>query len=158
MKVVINKCYGGFSLSPLGIKKMAELKGKQCFFFTQNIEQGLDGPRIPTKLGDVANNLMFSAFSIPNPDEVLKSEKNWHEMTSEERGIANRLYESVTLSCRDYDRNDPDLVKCVEKLGKKANGRCAKLAIIEIPDGIEFEVEEYDGFEHIAEKHRTWGG
>ena len=29
MKLVINKCYGGFSLSPVAVKKLAELEGKE---------------------------------------------------------------------------------------------------------------------------------
>ena len=41
----------------------------------------------------------------------------------------------------------------------KADGKVNKseLEIIEIPDDIEFTIEEYDGAEWIAEKHRTWG-
>lgn len=38
----------------------------------------------------------------------------------------------------------------------KADGKCAELKIIEIPDDIEWEIEEYDGWEHVAEKHRVW--
>jgi hypothetical protein len=41
-------------------------------------------------------------------------------------------------------------------LGAEANGRYAQLKIVTIPDGIEWEIEEYDGNEHIAEQHRTW--
>lgn len=33
MKVVINKCFGGFGLSPLGKKRLAELQGRKCFFY-----------------------------------------------------------------------------------------------------------------------------
>lgn len=31
-----------------------------------------------------------------------------------------------------------------------------KLRIVEIPDGTDYIVGEYDGSEHIAETHRTW--
>jgi hypothetical protein len=48
------------------------------------------------------------------------------------------------------------LVQVVEELGKEANGNYAKLEIIEIPDDVDWEIDEYDGMEHIAEKHRTW--
>ena len=54
------------------------------------------------------------------------------------------------------DRSDPDLIAVVEEMGKEANGFCAELKVIEIPDDVEWEVEEYDGLEWIAEKHRTW--
>ena len=53
-------------------------------------------------------------------------------------------------------RSCPFLVKAVKKLGKKSYGPFAELEIIEIPDGVEWEIEEYDGIEWIAEKHRTW--
>jgi len=32
-KIVINTCFGGFSLSPKAIKRISELKGKECYFF-----------------------------------------------------------------------------------------------------------------------------
>ena len=53
-------------------------------------------------------------------------------------------------------RDDPELVQVVEELGDEANGIHAKLAVVEIPDGVEWQIEEYDGMEWIAEKHRTW--
>ena len=56
----------------------------------------------------------------------------------------------------DYPRDDPDLVAIVEEMGEKANGVCAKLKVVEIPDGIEWEVDEYDGHEQVSEKHRSW--
>lgn len=54
------------------------------------------------------------------------------------------------------NRADPDLVAVVEELGEEANGFCANLKIVEIPDNIEWLVNEYDGLEHVAEKHRVW--
>jgi hypothetical protein len=58
------------------------------------------------------------------------------------------------------NRNHPLLVKVVEELGgghrTGASGRFANLKVVEIPDGIEYEIDEYDGFETIREKHRTW--
>lgn len=56
----------------------------------------------------------------------------------------------------EIERTDPRLVAVVEELGKKASGPTAELRVVEIPDGIEYEIEEYDGYEHIAEVHRTW--
>lgn len=53
-------------------------------------------------------------------------------------------------------RTDEDLIKVVEKLKEKANTICSKLKVIEIPDDLDYEIEEYDGNEWISEKHRTW--
>ena len=53
-------------------------------------------------------------------------------------------------------RDDPVLIQIVEELGDKANGHFAELKIVEIPNGVDWYIEEYDGCEHIAERHRTW--
>lgn len=55
------------------------------------------------------------------------------------------------------ERDDPVLVQVVEELGEAADGFCANLSIVEIPDGIAWQIEEYDGNEWIAEQHQTWG-
>ena len=52
--------------------------------------------------------------------------------------------------------DDKDLVEVVELLGDKANGSYAKLRIVEIPDDVNFVIEEYDGIESIHEAHRSW--
>jgi len=56
----------------------------------------------------------------------------------------------------DLKRDDPVLVRVVEQLGNKANGMYASLKIVEIPEDVEWIIVEYDGVEHVAEKHRTW--
>jgi len=56
----------------------------------------------------------------------------------------------------EYNRADPNLVSAVETLKDEANGRFSKLRVIEIPDGIEWEIDDYDGVETIHEKHRSW--
>ena len=54
-------------------------------------------------------------------------------------------------------RSDKKLVDVVEKLGERANGVCASLKVIKIPDGVDWEIEEYDGKEWVSEKHKVWG-
>ena len=56
----------------------------------------------------------------------------------------------------DVERDDPYLIHVVEELGEKSWGVCSKLEIIEIPDDVEWTIEEYDGREWVAEVHRTW--
>ena len=89
MKIVINKCYGGFSLSEAAYKELG---------------------------------LEWDGYGYGHSD----------------------------------DRANPDLVAVVEKLGKAANGNFAELKVVDIPDGIDYRIEDYDGIEWIAEG-RTWG-
>lgn len=56
----------------------------------------------------------------------------------------------------DLDRNDPILVHVVETLGDEADGRFARLRIVEIPDDVNWEIAEYDGVESVEEVHRSW--
>jgi hypothetical protein len=60
----------------------------------------------------------------------------------------------------DYDfysnRADEDLVAVVEEMGQAANGHAADLKVVEVPDDVEWYIDEYDGSEHVAEVHRTW--
>lgn len=65
--------------------------------------------------------------------------------------------DSKKLYDREIQRNDPMLIHVVEKLGEKADDKYARLKIVEIPDGVDWEVEEYDGKEWVSEVHRTWG-
>lgn len=53
-------------------------------------------------------------------------------------------------------RDDPALIQVIEELGDKASGRRSCVKIIEIPDDVEWLIEEYDGLEWVAEKHRVW--
>ena len=54
-------------------------------------------------------------------------------------------------------RADPDLIKVVEELGAKANGKFSNLKIIDIPDDIDWYLSISDmGPESIHEVHRSW--
>mgnify|MGYP003637824389 FL=1 len=66
-------------------------------------------------------------------------------------------FETVPTFLESAARTDATLISVVNKLGDAASGRSASLRIIEIPDGVEFDIKEYDGWEHVAERHRTWG-
>jgi hypothetical protein len=78
--------------------------------------------------------------------------------------LSKEAYEELGLEWDGYGfayddddkRDDPKLVEVVERLGAKADGRYADLKVVEIPDDVEWTIEEYDGSEHVSEVHRTW--
>jgi hypothetical protein len=57
---------------------------------------------------------------------------------------------------RSIARDDEHLIAVVELMGPRAAGEYAELKIVEIPDDVNWYVEEYDGKEWVAEKHRIW--
>jgi hypothetical protein len=48
------------------------------------------------------------------------------------------------------------LISIVELMSSDANGEYAELKIVSVPDDVNWYVEEYDGREWVAERHRTW--
>lgn len=54
-------------------------------------------------------------------------------------------------------RANPKLVEAVERLGlKNSSGKHASLEIVEIPDGVGWEILECGGVESVHEIHRSW--
>lgn len=73
-------------------------------------------------------------------------------LISEDWGLKSEKYWGLS----DIPRDHPLLVQVVEELGDKANKRLAKLKVVEIPDDVDWRVEEYDGTEWIREVSREW--
>lgn len=132
MKVIINKCFGGFTLSDKAVFRYAELKGIKLFKSSTSFAG-------------------FSAFYLVPEEEF--------NITHAKDKVDRNYTESNKLMFRDrdIDRDDPLLAQVVIELGEEASGRCSKLKVVEIPDGICWEIEEYDGMESIHECHKTWG-
>lgn len=144
-KVVINNCYGGFRLSLRGLEELAKLKGDGELFHYE-----LDyGARVYKKVTSEQNEksrnhgLFVSTLTKDLGNEV--SEQDFHERS------VKHFY-----GAGEVERHDPELINVVEKLGTLANTRVSDLKIVEIPKEIDYQIEDYDGVEWVAEKHRTW--
>lgn len=142
MQVVINKCYGGFGLSFAAIRKIAKLKGFKVYFYITSKYEHRDGVSEYKRIKSEAE-VGLTAFAMK-------------ENLGETCG-AEALEKGEMFNDRDIERHDPDLVAAVLALGKKSYGQFAKLVVVEVPDDVEYTIEEYDGQEWIAERHRTWG-
>lgn len=49
----------------------------------------------------------------------------------------------------DWERDDPVWIEIVEELGDRADGRAAKIDIVEVPEGYGYWIEDYDGMEFV---------
>ena len=123
MNVVYNNCYGGFGLSHEAVMLYAKLKGITLY---TDPEQSVWGT--------------CHYFTIP-VEQYREFE------AANDIKACNEGYFSPE---HDISRDDPDLVKVVLQLGEKANGPSAELAICFVPDGVDYEIEEYDGKESVV--------
>ena len=138
MKIAINKrYYGGFDLSPIAIKEYLKLKGKECFFYKKDYTTKLFN-KIPIEKATSYDKSLTKDFG-----NTIKN--GW------------KTFKKDYFSFNDIERNDPDLIKVIEMLGeKKASGQLAKLKVVEVPDDISWELDEYYGFENVHETHHSW--
>jgi hypothetical protein len=69
-------------------------------------------------------------------------------------GLSEKLISELNITdIYSLERHDQRLVEAVERLGDEANGFYSELSIVEIPDGLDYTIVEYDGMETISE---TW--
>jgi hypothetical protein len=66
------------------------------------------------------------------------------------------FFENGDFYDREIPRDDSVLVAVVEELGANAGSHYSDLQIVNIPDDVNWTIEEYDGNEWVAEVHRTW--
>jgi hypothetical protein len=113
----------------------------------------------------VVINSCFGGFGLSHDAIMRYAELKGLNMivVEEKRTFSDYTYYLNEISDDNYwypgcalGRSDPALVQVVEELGELASGRFAELKVVEIPDGVEWHIVEYDGMEHIAEAHRTW--
>lgn len=128
-KVVLNRCYGGFGLSPKAEKLYWERKlGKKIFAYKEDYENKVF---IKTEDLDSAKSL-FISFVTEDYGDV----------------VADYLPTNEDLYVGDIPRHDPILVDIVEELKDEANGECSNLVVEEIATPM-YRIEDYDGMESI---------
>jgi hypothetical protein len=142
MKVVICDQHGGFSLSLAGEIAYLSRKGETPFFYANPRVNGRTDFDSFVRVDPQSDERHFTVYTLL--EDVGDS-------PSSEKLNAARWFND-----RGIPRNDSDLVAVVEELGRRANGTHARLKVVEIPDGVEFEIHEYDGLEWVAETHRVW--
>lgn len=105
----------------------------------------------------VVYNACFGGFGLSELALVELAKLKGVDLTGmkfEYSHFSNEDYSQV-FDC-PRDRTDADLVSVVDTLGERASSSLAKLCIAEIPDGVEYEIDDYDGFESVVPPRSSW--
>jgi hypothetical protein len=129
MKIAVNRCYGGFSLSQSAYKFIANRKNLPIYFYWHDY-----------------NNHVFRIVDVETPKTIP-----YFFAVSKDLGVfcKEKDLNKATAYRFESDRSDPDLIAAIETLGKDSYGSCANLTVVEIPDDVRWTIDEY-------EVHRSW--
>ena len=136
-KVILNKCFGGFDVSKEAYMLYAKKKGLTLYLYESKF---INRKFIYKKVND--DNSIFRHYFIKDMGDNVE--------------ISNEDYEKYCLYLKDEHREDPILIEVVEELGEKASGRFGYLKVVEIPDDLEYVIDEYDGIETLHQKVEEW--
>ena len=110
------------------------------------------------KMKKIVINNCFGGFGLSQEALMELQKLDDNLVVTDDTAMLHR--ETLWLAEDFYDyphyRANLQLVEVVEKLGSRADGDYSKLYIVEIPDDVEYTIENYDGQEWVAEVHRTW--
>ncbi|WP_353727289.1 hypothetical protein ABQ274_12685 [Lactococcus lactis] len=135
MKIVLNKCFGGFGLSHEAKMMIFEKRGIEVFPYLLKFG---DEEFLYEKLSKEEAVSITRDITYFQKDPQLDSfSQDWGE---------DDEFDSIYLGFDD-DRGNKDLVEVIEKLGEKASGKYSDLKVVEIPDGASYEISDYDGIE-----------
>lgn len=131
-KVILNKCYGGFGVSDKVYEEYTKAKGFKLFRY---------------KMIDI-NKYVFTDKDCG----TLGTEYSTEYLGKECSNIPNSSFLYIDSSYRE----DKILVEIVERLGKEANSDYSNLIVIEIPDDLDYVIDDYDGLETLHQRVQEW--
>lgn len=91
--------------------------------------------------------------------------QHWSKLSAQEKDVLRRQHKEISIEHLFTNpegndlrriRTDRKLIKVVEELGDAACSDKAGLKVVEIPDGVKWEIYAPDGVEEIHEIHRIW--
>lgn len=130
MKIILNKCFGGFDVSKEAYMLYAKKKGLNLYQYASDF-----------------TNFKKCIYKKTNDETLFKN--YFIKDMGDNIEINNEDYKKYNLYLDDEHRLDPILIEVIEELGDKASGRFGSLKVVEIPDNCYYKIDEYDGIETI---------
>lgn len=139
MKVILNKCFGGFSVSDQAYRLYAQKKGLQLYRYCRDYDKKTK-KLFYKKLNDNENSFL-TEFFIKNLGDEFEYKQDYYQ---------------YKIVLNQTNREDPILIEVIEELGEKANGDCSRLKIVDIPNDMKYVVFDYDGIESLHTDMPVW--
>ena len=148
MKIILNKCYGGFNVSTAGYRLYAKKKGFELYPYVMAID-----PKYKYHIGEYS-------FEKIEWEKIRYTCAHIHYFIKDYGDkISRRAFNEIEddyLWLEQNHRTDPVLIEVVEELGKEASGAGSDLRVVEIPDDMEWVIDKHDGLEVLHQKVQTW--
>lgn len=158
MEVILNKEYGGFSVSLMAYKLYTEKKGIELYAYygdySNYLSQGVVVFRkidwtVSSLLEYYSNNLTsFYCFTKDLGESIIETKENKEEVI--------KIFVEYSFYLGKQNREDPILIEVVKELGNKASGSFSDLQIVEIPDELDYVIDDYDGYETLHQRVKIW--
>ena len=142
-KVILNKCYGMFQVSPRGYSLYAKKIGKQIYCYRGSRDSENGHVYVKESLNEFIKDgpTFFYFYSTVNHgDKVTCS-------------LCKNDFEGCLILDEEH-RFDPILIEVIKELGDDASGTGSELRIVEIPDDVaeDYMIDNYDGFEKLHKR------
>ena len=141
--IILNKSYGGFTVSVEGYKLYAQKRGLKLYYYRYVDEEG-----------DTFIYKRYLAEELKKEDLhpifYFSSIKDLGEYTNE-----RPTDPTIILDLDKGHREDPILVEVVRELGQSANTFLSDLKIVDVPISFangNYTIDDYDGIETLHEK------
>ncbi len=143
-KVILNKCYGGFGVSDKAYQLYAKKKGLQLYRYELILNNNNN------------NNNNWKYKKVEKRENYSFLVNYFTKDLGDIVEISNEDYDKYNIYLSNKHREDSVLIEVIEELGEEASGSYGKLVIVEIPDYLEYVIDEHDGLETLHEKVQEW--
>ena len=141
-KVILNKCFGGFDVSPKAYQLYAMYKGYSHLYKYQ--------PTSPL------NNATYKLVDLFDEHLLHFYVTKYFGKEFSKNDISKEDWDKHILYLNDNNREDDILIKVVEELGDEASSRFGQLVVVQIPDDLDYIIDNYDGIETLHARVETW--
>lgn len=143
MKIVLNR-KGYFDLSPMALEKLAylESEGSLNKYYYEGIIENNDYYVLIKKVDDDIDDI-FKIGSVFDVGIILTNEIFDEEVTKLHVNDFKKLDKLKIISAEyseEYKRTDKNLIAVVEELVEKSSTYLSSLEVVEIPDGLSWEI------------------